>query len=139
MTRDEATRYAVVHYLKKAEEALASARSELEQGRRDYSISRSYYACFYAVTAVLIHEGRKFGKHTSVRAALHECVIRPGKLSAEFGEWYNDLFNARHIADYQATTVFTAGDAETRLTRAERFVAAIKAMLSARDGGRDQG
>jgi uncharacterized protein (UPF0332 family) len=44
-------------YLAKAEESLLGAVSELDQGRYNNSVNRSYYACFHAAVAALQHAG----------------------------------------------------------------------------------
>ena len=42
----------------------------------DSAASRSYYAAFHGVTAVLAGRGIEFTKHTAVRAALHRDLIQ---------------------------------------------------------------
>ncbi len=58
----------VRYWLGKAQEALESAKSEYKAGRLSFAINRIYYACFYAVSAVLRERGKKFKKHKGVAA-----------------------------------------------------------------------
>jgi len=49
--------------VKKADESMASARSEIDAGRLTFAVNRLYYAVFYAVTAALTADGKKVSKH----------------------------------------------------------------------------
>jgi HEPN domain-containing protein len=54
-----------------------------------FAIYRAYYALFYAVSALLLEEGRRFSKHSGVRAAFNRDLVKPGRLSRKHGELYN--------------------------------------------------
>jgi len=72
-------RSAVIKYwMERALESMASARSEFNSGRNTTAVRKLYYACYYALTAVLLREGQSFKKHTAVKAALHKDLIKPG-------------------------------------------------------------
>ncbi len=43
-----------------------------------FAINRAYYALFYAVSALLLEEGRRFSKHSGVRAAFNRDLVKPG-------------------------------------------------------------
>ncbi len=43
MTQDEARRSVVQYWMRKADDALASARSEFSAGRMDFAVNRAYY------------------------------------------------------------------------------------------------
>lgn len=58
----------VRYWLEKAQEALESAKSEYKAGRLSFAVNRIYYACFYAVSAVLRERGKKFKKHKGFAA-----------------------------------------------------------------------
>jgi uncharacterized protein (UPF0332 family) len=47
----------VLSLLDRARRSLRSARNLLEDGDRDFAISRAYYAMFYAARAALLSEG----------------------------------------------------------------------------------
>ncbi|TVP69337.1 MAG: HEPN domain-containing protein [Leptolyngbya sp. LCM1.Bin17] len=57
--------------LHKASQALESAWSEFQAERLDFAANRAYYACFYAASAVMLHRGRQFVKHSGLRGAIH--------------------------------------------------------------------
>jgi len=55
---------------------MEAARSDYGSGRYAIAVRNLYYACFYALTAVLLKEGHTFKKHTAVKAALHKDLIK---------------------------------------------------------------
>ncbi len=81
-TKAEAVRY----WWDKALESLAAARRELAADAYAFAINRAYYALFYAVSALLLEEGRRFGKHSGVRAAFNRDIVKPGRLSGGHGK-----------------------------------------------------
>jgi uncharacterized protein (UPF0332 family) len=49
---------------------LQEARGMLDSGHTNTAVNRMYYACFYAVTALLLIEGLHSAKHSRVRSLL---------------------------------------------------------------------
>ena len=113
MTRDEATGRAVRYWMEKARECLVSAEDEAQAGRFAFAVNRCYYAVFYAASAVLLARGRRFVKHSGLRAAVHRDLVKPGLLSAESGKVYDRLFHDRQQGDYIEFVSFDA-EAATR-------------------------
>lgn len=98
---DETNRREVSEYwMEKAREALASAASEMAARRFPFAANRAYYACFYAASAVLLCAGRKFSKHSGVRGAVHQDLVKTTLLDAQWGKAYDRLFETRQAADY---------------------------------------
>ena len=129
MTPDEARHGAVEYLMQNAEDCLASARSELAAGRGRFAMNRAYYACFYAASAVLLAEGRHFVKHAGVRSAVHQHLVQPGKLHVEMGRFYDQVFAARHRADYGTFVEFDDAAVRDRIDTAERFVETSRQLL----------
>ena len=124
-TKAEAVRY----WWDKALESLAAARRELEAGAYAFAINRAYYALFYAVSALLLEEGRRFAKHSGVRAAFNRAIIKPGRLSREHSELYNQLFRDRQEGDYVAFTKFDAQYVQEKIDACERFLAELRPLI----------
>ncbi len=80
MTDEQKREVAVKRFWELAEDSLESARREFEHESFVFAFNRVYYAAFYAVSAVLMQDGRHFTKHAAVRSALHKDLIRPGLL-----------------------------------------------------------
>lgn len=129
MTRDEATHSIVNYWIRKADAALASARSELAAKRYDFATNRLYYACFYAASATLLQAGKKFVKHSGVRGAVHQDLVKPGKLDARWGRTYDQVFERRQFSDYMELYEPEASEVNELLEQAEGFVAEMKQLL----------
>lgn len=129
MTPEEARAALVARWMQKAADALASARSELAAGRIDFAVNRAYYACFYSSSAVLLKMGRRFVKHTGVRTAIHEHMVKTGLLEKASGQLFSDLFHLRHRADYEDVEELSAADVEKIIAQADSFVEDMKRLI----------
>ncbi len=136
MTKDEARAKVVEHWMSKADEALASAKSELAAGRHHFAANRTYYACFYSASAALLLAGRKFVKHSGVRAAVHRDLVNAGRVDAKWGKAYDRMFTVRQAADYLELAEVERAQVEELLELARGFVTEMKRLLAAgRPGG----
>jgi uncharacterized protein (UPF0332 family) len=129
MTLGQAKAALVKAYSAKAARALASMRRELAAGDTEQAVSRAYYACFYAASAIFVREGRQFVKHTGLRSALHLHLVKPGRISPEMGSFYEELFAGRTKADYEVEGGFDPAEAARIATRAEQFVQLMQDVL----------
>jgi uncharacterized protein (UPF0332 family) len=94
------------YWMEKAEESLESAISEFQNHRLTPALRSTYYACFYALSAVLLSRGKIFRKHTGVRGALHSDLIQAGLIDSSWGRFYSRIFDNRQRGDYQPMVVF---------------------------------
>jgi len=90
-----------------AEEAIRDARVLAEAGGFRACVNRLYYACFYAVSAVLIRKGLSSPRHTGVRSLFNQHFVMPGVISKDVAAIFNDLFERRHQGDYADFSAFT--------------------------------
>lgn len=129
MNEEGAGAEAVRYWWGEALESLAAAHRELDAGDYTFAINRAYYASFYAVSALLLEEGSRFGKHGSVRAAFNRDIIKPGRLGGEHGKLYNELFRARQEGDYLVFTKFDASYVQEKVDAREQFLADIRPLI----------
>lgn len=123
-------RSAIIKYwMEKARESMESAKSEFHAGRNTTAVRNLYYACFYALTAVLLKEERSFKKHTGVKAALHKDLIRTGIIEPDWGKFYNRIFDSRHEGDYQPLRTFDAEEVRLYLDQGAGFIAQMERLL----------
>jgi uncharacterized protein (UPF0332 family) len=86
----------LVNYrLQRAYEALEDARILAGASRWNTCVNRLYYACFYAVSALLIQNGLSSSKHTGIRSFFNQHYVKTGKVTKEMAQIYNDLFERR--------------------------------------------
>ena len=107
----------VKYWLEKSDESFSSALQDYEAGRYGVAIRNLYYACFYSLTSVLLKQGKKFKKHSGVRAEFHKSLIKTGKLNSKWGKFYDKVFDSRHESDYQPLKVIQADEVNELLSK----------------------
>ena len=115
--------------LERARKSVLAAKELFSGGYYDFVASRAYYAVFYAATAVLLHEGLEFRKHSGVIASVHQRLVKTGKLDKKYGKDLNWLFELRGVGDYGATFHVSQQDAEEAIKVAGDFLHAIEALI----------
>lgn len=86
--------------LEKARAALRDAQVAATHGGNLNAINRCYYACFYAISALLFTDDKWSKKHKGVQSLFNNEYIRTGILSLSSGDTYNQLFERRLYCDY---------------------------------------
>lgn len=124
----------IVHYwIEKAMDSLASTEDELKAGRLSFAVNRIYYACFYAASAILLQKKLRFQKHSGVRAAFHQHLVKPGLISTEYGKFYDEIFEARQRGDYLELVRFEKKQIEGWLKKGKLFVETMKSLISKKE------
>ena len=119
----------VRHRLQRAFEALEEAQLLHESGHLHAAVSRLYYACFYAVSALLLTEGLSFAKHTSVLATLDRNWVKPGKLPVQVGRFTRKMFERRQQSDYGDLVKFDEVDVARWAVQAQETVAIVVSLV----------
>lgn len=124
-TAAELIRYRIQRAFETLEEARLMAASAHWNG----CVNRLYYACFYAVNALLLTKGMSSPKHTGVRSLFSLHFVRGGEFPKALAALYNSLFDTRQESDYE--DFFTADPDETGdwLTQAEQFIAHAQVLV----------
>lgn len=129
MNEEKSLKEAVSYWIGKGMDSLDAAEDEFRADRLSFSVNRIYYACFYAVSAVLLQERFKFIKHSGVRAAFHKHLVRPGLVSRKNGQFYDELFEARQRGDYIELVYFQKEQVEKWLQHAKEFVGEVILLI----------
>jgi len=121
---------ALVQYrLEHAHESLEEAKLLFDTGHLHTYVNRLYYACFYAVSALLLSQGQSTSKHTHLRSLLHKDFVKSGQVPVEQGQFFDLLFNNRQKGDYSDLVIFQADQIEPWLKQATHFVGCIAAII----------
>ena len=131
MNESEAQKTLIGLWLKKAEESLASAELELNAGHANFAVNRLYYACFYAVTALLLQDGKQFARHSAVKSEFIRTYIKSGRVDVKWNKFYQKLFDDRQEGDYIPTATFEAQDVSMCLQQAREFIGLIRGLIDA--------
>ncbi len=122
---------ALVEYrLERAREALDEAQLLFEAGHLHTYVNRRYYACFYAMSALLLTKGLSASRHSHVRALLHREFIRPGVIPLKYGQIFDLLFNNRQKGDYSDLVRFRAEQVNQWLPEAREFVEYVSGLMA---------
>jgi len=112
----------VRYRLARARESLAEAALLFANNHVRTAVNRLYYACFYAVSALLLAEGYSSPKHSGIRALFDRHWIVPGRLPKHMGRFYRHLFEARQKGDYADLVTFDRAEVGAWASDAEEFV-----------------
>jgi len=116
--------------IEKAKRFLKSARILLKDGDSESSVSRTYYAMFYAAEAILLTKNLSFSSHKGVICAFGEHFVKTGIFPKEMGRELNRAFEKRQIGDYEYTFVVSDDEAEQILRSGKEFVDKITHWLN---------
>ncbi len=120
----------VSYRLQRARETLADARILADAGRWNPCVNRLYYACFYAVSALLIQEGLSSTKHTGLRSLFNRHFVKTNKVPKDKARIFNDLFERRQEGDYVDFVSFEESQVLPWLPEAEAFVQNLADLLN---------
>ena len=59
-----------------------------------------YYACYYAVCALLIKHGVETASHSGCRQKFGQLFVNTGKISKDLAKHFTSLFEKRQKGDY---------------------------------------
>jgi len=115
--------------IEKANRYLKSADLLFEDNDPESSVSRTYYAMFYAAEAVLLTQGQTFSSHKGVISAFGRLFVKTGIFPKEMGRELNRAFEKRQISDYEYTFVIEPHEADQMLKSGIEFVKKISQWL----------
>ncbi len=119
----------VQYRIQRARDTLEDARILANANRWNPCVNRLYYACFYAISALLAQEGRFSSKHSGVRSLFNQYFVKTGKIPKKLAQIYNDLFERRQEGDYIDFVIFEESRVRPWLPQAEDFVDYVAALI----------
>lgn len=116
-------------FLARAERYLASAQLLLEDGDPASSVSRTYYAMFFAAEAALLTKQLAFSSHKAVISAFGEHFVKTGRLPASMGRDLSRAHAERLASDYDAAPTLTPEAAAELLAAGRAFVTRVRGIV----------
>jgi hypothetical protein len=121
-------------WLVQAQTALDDAKFLLDAGRSPASIiNRSYYAMFYAITALLQSVGETPSKHAGVISLFDREFVAKGIFPKELSKQLHGAFDLRQTSDYRDEPGITRQSAAELWQAAADFVKEIRIYLEKRE------
>jgi uncharacterized protein (UPF0332 family) len=120
-------------YMRKAEQALSSARQLLATGDADGACNRAYYAMFDAAQAALLAANvgaaaNATKTHRGLISAFGQHLVLGGHVAAELGSSLNKVERLRLLADYTGDPV-SDEDSAWAVEQSGIFITAIRAAF----------
>jgi uncharacterized protein (UPF0332 family) len=119
----------VKHRIDKANETFNEVALHIEHELWATAVNRLYYACYYAVSALLINNEIQAQTHSGVRQMLGLHFIKTGLIDEESGSFYSYLFNMRQTGDYDDFVNFKKENIIDLVKPAGELILAIEKML----------
>jgi len=128
LTDDE--RKAVVQLrLERAKNTYAEVSILIDNNLWQTAANRMYYACYYAVSALLVQNGIEAQTHHGTINQLGLHFVRTGLLSAEQGKFYKQLFELRQTSDYSDWISIEEDDVRPLTKKAGIFIETIERLI----------
>ncbi len=113
----------------RATKYLHSAELLLDNGDYESSVSRSYYAMFYCVQALLLTKGLTASSHGGLNTVFSEQFVKTGLLPKHMSRELNRAFEKRQLGDYESVFVLSEDEAKEVLEKARDFTDACIGYL----------
>jgi uncharacterized protein len=84
----------------RSRESFDEALIMIENKRWNTAINRLYYACFYAVIALLLKNKFDTRSHDGARIIFSDKFIKTGIIDKKYGKLFSKLFDYRQKGDY---------------------------------------
>ena len=131
MTLKKTDREEVVKFrLEKARNTLVEVPVLIENKFYRTAANRLYYACFYAVTALLINDAYETHTHSGVKTLLGLHYVKGNKIDKSFGKMYQQMFNLRQDGDYEDWFDIDEKDVKPLLEPAKKFIETIENLIN---------
>jgi len=127
MTEEE--KALVTYRMERAREAIDEAKMLFEAEHINLYVNRLYYACFYAVSALLLTKNFSTSKHGYLRSLMHREFVKTGLIPKELGKHFDLLFDSRLEGDYGDFAMFKAEEVKGLLEETQKFVSHVDTLL----------
>ncbi|GAA4470316.1 HEPN domain-containing protein [Nemorincola caseinilytica] len=120
----------VARRLTKAKKTLNETEIHIQNELWNTAVNRLYYACFYAVTALLFQNGQETKTHGGVQRLFSLHFIKTSIIKEHIGAFYMTLFEMRQDADYEDLVEYEREDVLKLLAPARELITAIETEIN---------
>jgi uncharacterized protein (UPF0332 family) len=125
----EGQRKLIQYRLSRAKETLEEAGLMLDRGHLYGTANRIYYACFYAVVALLLTKNLSSSKHSGIMGLFNKNFVKKGDIPKDMGKFYSRLFDSRLESDYGELIEIDPNEIRQDLATAAEFIDLITQMI----------
>jgi uncharacterized protein (UPF0332 family) len=130
---DDERKAIVALRLDRAKETLTEAKGNIEMCYWRSAVNRLYYACYYAVSALLLQYGYSAQTHSGTIALLGKHFVATEIISRDMGKFYGQLFDFRQTGDYDDWKIVEDRDVKPLIKPAEQFIDVVIKIIQNRN------
>jgi uncharacterized protein (UPF0332 family) len=119
----------ISYRIKRAFETMKEAETMIENEFWNASVNRIYYACFYAVSALLLKKGIDSSTHKGIRQMFGLHCVQTGLVSKDLARFFSDLYDRRQTGDYDDFVIFDKETTHSLLKFGNEFLIEIKKII----------
>jgi len=116
--------------IQKAKETIVEVEIHIQNEFWNTAINRMYYACFYAVSALLVKHGIETSSHKGIRQLFGKMFVKTGEFDKNLAKHYTDLFEKRHKGDYNDFFDFDKETVIRLLPISKEFIRVIEDLIN---------
>lgn len=94
------------------------------------AVNRLYYACYYAVSALLLTQNIKIKSHKGARQMFGLHYGKTGAIDKTLAKFFTDLYDMRQTGDYDDFIEYTKEDILDLLKNANDFISQAEYILA---------
>ncbi len=113
----------------KSKHAIKVAQDLLASGYPSDSVSKSYYAIFYAAQALLKSAKIDVIKHSAVESAVGYHFVKTGKIDQKYHRILLDARKLREIADYDIQEEILRTQSAVKIQEAKEFLKLVLKII----------
>ena len=130
MTEKSHEKFFIKYSLEKAHNAIIEAEFNLNGGFLGIAANRTYYAIFYAITALGYLENFTSSKHHQIMGWFNKKFIYETKIfDTEIAKIATDAYENRRRSDYEISFKPVKGKVEEGLNKAKYFIDVIESYI----------
>lgn len=118
-----------IYRINRSKDTLREIDLHIENKLWNTAVNRLYYACYYAVSALLVKNNIEAQTHGGTRQMFGLHFIKTGLIPKESGKFYTDIFDKRQTGDYDDFVEMGKEDVIGLLEPAKRLVTEIENLL----------
>lgn len=134
MSLNEEGRQALVElYWSKSQQTLSEAKIASDNEAWNMAANRIYYACFHAITALLVKDKHPVGSHIGAKMNFGKYYVQTGLASPDQGRLFSQLASLREKADYDITFKADKKDIERYYPAALNLIEHIHTLIAIKE------
>ena len=112
----------VKYRISRSLETLREAEAMIQNGFWNASVNRIYYACYYAVSGLLLKKNIETNSHKGIRQMFGLHFVQSGIVSKEDGHFFSDLYDRRQTGDYDDYVLYDESTVLSLYNQAQEFI-----------------